>query len=1007
MHLTQTTWDELSLLLDEALELPPGAREAWLRHLEGARPQLVPALQKLLAAHADSERADPLSSLPRIDPIREGDTLLSDRVSGDRVGPYLLLRIIGGGGMADVWLARRADGAFNREVALKLPLISGSRRELAARFTRERDILATLEHPNIARLYDAGVSTDGLPYLAMEYVDGKPLSTWCDEQRLGVEQRLRLFGQVLAAVQFAHASLVIHRDLKPSNILVTAGGEVRLLDFGIAKLLAADERAHETVLTRLAGRALTPAYASPEQIQGEPLTIASDVYSLGVVLFELLTGTRPYRLKTASAAQLEASIVSAEPLRPSAAVTKEAAAAQGLPVKRLSRRLAGDLDTILLRALAKTPPQRYPTVAALGEDLERHLDGQPVLAQPPSPLYRLGKLVRRHWWPVLAGSTAVVALLVVTGVAVSQARRATAQQRVALAEAHKAMAAREFLIEILGVADPAGSAVTPAREVTVQQAVDLAAERIGPRLESEPEVKMAVLDTLASVYSSLDQSAKAVALLQQALALSERHDGTPHANQAMLLVEIANTEMFAGQFDETRQWLERAEAILAAVGDQSSRYYAQALKIRGNLERRGPKPNFAKATQLLERAVALFRERYPRDEGRLGTLFYLAQTFRSTGDVDRAEQVADEAVAICQRSERASFDIPNAHSLRAAIRENNGSLRGAVADFTEADAGYRRGAGPMHFLTLQNAGLLGTALLEVGERERGMQLVEESTQALGRIRPESNSFAFALARLGSAELKVGSYQRARPALEEARALFERRHEDLQRTAVTVELAAVEAARGRYSRARDLLNEALSVRWRAERSAMLSVAEVQLALGLLALEQQQALEARSQLLLALAGSTGSSRADLTRQVLAQAALSQLAQAQGDAPGAAVAAERALAAARLPRVQELPRVRAVALEAKGTGLCRAGNPAAGEPLLAEAEAATVPLLDPSSPLLARTRLARAACLIDVGRVAEARALTELAAASLVSDEPMAPHFLRPLREVQARLQTARRP
>jgi len=1006
MHLTQTTWADISSLLDEALDLSSETREAWLRSLEGTHPEVVPALRKLLAAHAESQRADLLSALPRIEPLREGDTFISDRVTGDRVGPYLLLRIIGGGGMADVWLARRDDGAFNREVAIKLPLISGSRRELAARFARERDILATLEHPNIARLYDAGVSADGLPYLAMEYVDGKPLDTWCDEQRLGVEERLRLFAQVLAAVQFAHASLVIHRDLKPSNILVAAGGEVRLLDFGIAKLLAADERAHETVITRLAGRALTPAYASPEQIQGEPLTIASDVYSLGVILFELLTGTRPYRLKTASAAQLEASIVSAEPLRPSAAVTREAAAAQGLPVKRLGRRLAGDLDTILLRALDKTPRRRYPTVAALAEDLQRHLDGEPVLAQPPSPWYRLGKLMRRHRWPVLAGSTAVLALLVTTGVAVTQARRATAQQRLALAEARKATAAREFLVEILGVADPAGSGATPAREVTVQQAVDLAAERIGPRLESEPEVKIAVLDTLASVYSSLDQSAKAVALFEQALAISERHDGTPHANQAMLLVELANTEMFAGHFDEARRWIDRADAMLAAVGDTSSRYYAQALKIRGNLERRGAKPDFAKATQLLERAGAIFRDRYPTDEGRLGTLFYLAQTLRSTGDVDGAERVADEAVAICQRSERPSFDIPNAHSLRAAIRENNGNLRGAVADFTEADAGYRRGAGPMHFLTLQNASLFGLALLEQGERERGLQLVEESAQALGRIRPESNSQAFALARLGSAQLKAGRPDRARPVLEEARALFERRHEDLQRTAVTVDLAAAEAARGRYAEARALLDEALSVRWKGERSALLSVAEVQLAMGLLALEQQQAIEARSQLLLALAGSTGSSRADLTRQVLAQAALSQLAQAQGDVQAAAAAAERALAAATSPRVQELPRVRAVALEAKGTGLCRSGRPVEGEALLAEAEAATVPLLDPASPLLARTRLARAGCLIDLGRAAEARALADLAAAALASDEPTAPHFLRPLREVQGRLQTARR-
>jgi len=996
----------LSKLFRRALDLSPVEWESWLERLEVGRPDVVPALRKLLADHVNAERTDALPRTALLDTVARGPRV-PDRAGGGRVGPYLLLRILGEGGMADVWLARRDDGVLSRDVALKLPLVSGGRVELAARFARERDILARLEHPNIARLYDAGVSTEGLPYLAMEYVDGKPLNVWCDQRRLGTKARLRLFGQVLTAVQFAHANLVIHRDLKPSNILVTASGQVRLLDFGIAKLLASDRQAHESILTRLAGRALTPAYASPEQIQGEPLTIGSDVYSLGVVLFELLTGTRPYRLRTASVAQLEASIVAAEPMRASHAVSRETAETRGIPLARLTRDLAGDLDTILLKALAKAPSQRYPTVAALSEDLQRHLDGQPVLAQPPSPWYRLGRLVRRHRWPVLGGSAAAVALLVVAAVAVSQAHRAAVQQRLALAEARRATAVREFLIEILAVADPANDAPTPAREMTVQQAVDLAAERIGPGLAGQPEVKMAVLDALASVYSSLDQSQKSVALLQQALDLSEQHDGVPHANQALFLVELANQEMFAGHFDEATRWLERAEAALRSLGDTTSRSYAQALKIRGNLSRRGAAPDFAAATRVLEQAVALFRERYPHDEGRLGTLFYLAQTLRSTGDGDRAARIADEAVAVSGGSERRGFDVPNAYSLRAVIRESNGDLSGALSDFASADVGYRRAAGPMHFLTLQNSGLQGQALVEVGKREEGLKKLSESTEALGRIRPESGSLAMALARLGSAEVQVGRFEHARPALEQARALFQKRHDDLQRTAVILDLAAVELAHGRYAEARGLMLEALGARWKAERSATLSVAECQLQMGLVAVEQDERLEARSQLLLALDGSTGVSREDLTRQVLAQAALARLAMTDGDTPGAALAAGRAMAAAGSPRLKELPRVRVVALEAKGTVLCRSGKAQEGEPLLAGAAATAAALMDPSSPALARIWLARALCLIELGRLPEARALADSAAGALASLEPAAPHFLRPLREVQARLAATRRP
>jgi serine/threonine protein kinase/predicted Zn-dependent protease len=338
----------------------------------------------------------------------------SDRVPGELVGPYRLIRLLGQGGMAEVWLAQRADGSLKREVALKLPMLRRDREDLSSRFTRERDILAALEHPHIARLYDAGVCPDGLPYLAMEYVRGERLTVWCDTHRLGVNERLKLVQQVLDALQYAHAHQVIHRDIKPSNILVNEAGHVRLLDFGVAKLLEQHER--QTDLTIVYGRALTPEYASPELARGDTVEPASDVYSLGVLLYELLTGCLPYAVKAAnSAAVLEEAIVAADVTRPSAHLAPDADVARATTQGKLERQLRGDLDAIVLKALAKQPSDRYGSAAALADDLQRYLSGQPVKARPDRFTYRFSKLVRRR----RAGWTAGIAAAVLAAAALA------------------------------------------------------------------------------------------------------------------------------------------------------------------------------------------------------------------------------------------------------------------------------------------------------------------------------------------------------------------------------------------------------------------------------------------------------------------------------------------------------------------------------------------------------------------------------------------------------------
>jgi serine/threonine protein kinase/Tfp pilus assembly protein PilF len=336
---------------------------------------------------------------------------------GASVGPYELIRLLGAGGMAEVWLARRADGAFKRDVALKLPLLSHRRRDLEQRFVHERDILASLEHPNIARFYDAGIDTEGLPYLSMEYVQGRTLVTWCDTQVLAVPARLTLFLQVAEAVKYAHEKHVIHRDLKPSNILVTELGQVRLLDFGVAKLLQDEDGEGQTQLSRVYGQALTPEYASPELLSGESVDARSDVYSLGMVLYELLSGVRPYRLSSrASLAALKQSVAEADVKNPSSQLTAEASAARATTLDQLTRTLQGDLDAIVLKALAKVPAERYDSAASLAEDLQRYVHGAPVKARRSPVVYPVAKFLQRNRAAVWFAAVSVIAILAAVGV---------------------------------------------------------------------------------------------------------------------------------------------------------------------------------------------------------------------------------------------------------------------------------------------------------------------------------------------------------------------------------------------------------------------------------------------------------------------------------------------------------------------------------------------------------------------------------------------------------------
>ena len=520
-------WPVVSRRLDEGLSLPPGQRVPWLDSL-AETDSVKEKLRHLLADAVGVETDDFLESLPRLAFNRgEGDEESPDNGAtvGTVIGPYRLIRELGVGGMGSVWLAERIDGGLKRQVALKLPRMSWSQ-GLAERMSRERDILASLDHPNIARIYDAGLDEHGRPYLALEYVEGEPIDAHCKRRALSVRDRLLLL-QVARAVSHAHARLVVHRDLKPANILVTSAGQVRLLDFGIAKLMEG-ELTQETKLTQQSGRALTLDYASPEQIRGEPIGTASDVYSLGVVAYELLTEAKPYQLKRQSAAALEEAIALVD-VRP-------ASIASIHPTTR--RALTGDLDAILNKALKKNVGERYPTVEAFAQDIERHLANLPVQAQPDALAYRVQKFLGRNKLPVVVAATVGVLLMTSAAVVLYQARAVRI-------EADRSEKVKQFIASIFTQAAPregVGGAVTASDLLTS------AGGRIETELGDNPRVAAELGVLVGEGFSALGELQKGEAPLRAALARAEQQYGRTHrltVHAKWLLVESIRDRDFS------------------------------------------------------------------------------------------------------------------------------------------------------------------------------------------------------------------------------------------------------------------------------------------------------------------------------------------------------------------------------------------------------------------------------------------------------------------------------
>ena len=554
----------IDALFSEALDLPAARRDAFLTARSAGDPELRAAVEKLLAAVAeDDEELTPGGALVGAlgkDMLRSHDpTLAVSR--GTRVGPFRVLDEIGRGGMAVVYRAERVDGGFEQQVAIKLLKRGTDTEEILVRFVQERQILASLEHPAIARLLDGGATGDGRPYVAMELVDGLPIDRYCARAGLDLEGRLRLFVEVCRAVEHAHRRLVVHRDLKPSNVLVTDGGQVKLLDFGIAKLLAPDQQAAAPP-TRTQLRILTPEYASPEQVVGQPVTTATDVYQLGLLLYELLTGQRPFRVDGRPPSEVEQAICHQRPTAPSTAVTRAPATPsdpeKSLPDanrRRLARRLKGDLDNVVLMALRKEPERRYAGAGALAEDLERYLAGLTVSARPASLGYRASKFARRNAWGLAAGAAVV---LLLAGLLIFHSVRLARERDRAQREAEKAHEVASFLTTVLGAADPMGAGTG---QLTSRALLDEGVRRMDEELADQPEIKAALLARVGQIYRNLGVYDQAEQRLQESLSLRRElfgADSLPVAESHHLLGAML---LQLNKFRRGREHMEQAVAL--------------------------------------------------------------------------------------------------------------------------------------------------------------------------------------------------------------------------------------------------------------------------------------------------------------------------------------------------------------------------------------------------------------------------------------------------------------
>ncbi len=624
-------WKQLEPELDALLDMNDDAREARLAEIAGRDPKLAGELARLLSegfredALLDRDVSAAAPGLVR-EAFDRGSPQDVSGLEGRRLGPYRLLAVAGEGGMSVVYRASRDDGQFRREVAIKVARWSAAAPRIAERFAAEREMLAGLDHPNIARLLDAGVSEDGLPYFVMELVEGEPLTEYCARHGLSLAGRVRLLREVCDAVHAAHRRLIVHRDLKPANILVTGDGTVKLLDFGIAKWLAPPDETANVVVTRTGMPVMTLQYAAPEQVTGGEITTATDVYALGLVLFEALTGERPYSLGGKPWTE-QARLVSETAARP----PSEAAAAGGEPGR--ARRLRGDLDAIVLTALRKEPERRYPSAQALSEDLGRYLRGLPVEASPDSWRYRARKFVGRNRAFTAAGAAAAFLLLAGSVGTAWQARVAARERDQARREAAKAGAVSDFLVGSFLEADPFQNL---GRERTAKDVLDLGMKRIDRDLADQPEVRASLLLEVSQIYWNLGERERGLRLAERASRETVSLHGDRSADAAATYLQVADFQDSYGRYAAADSLRRDALSIYERELPAGDPRLADALEGVGrDLETAG---HPADAVPVLRRAVEIRERAYgSKNADTAQAWHYLAAALSDAGDPSAEE----------------------------------------------------------------------------------------------------------------------------------------------------------------------------------------------------------------------------------------------------------------------------------------------------------------------------------------------------------------------------------
>jgi len=681
---TPDRWQEVKAVLENALERTETERTAFLDAACEGDDEMRREVESLLAS--DAEIGDFIET-PIFRIHREEPEPLAE---GQRLGSYRIVREIGRGGMGSVYLAERADEEFEQRVALKVVRRGMDTEEIVRRFRSERQILAHLDHPNIAKLFDGGTTEDGRPFFVMEHVEGLPIDQYCDDRKLPTRERLELFRSVCSAVHFAHQNLVVHRDLKPHNILVTPDGIPKLLDFGIAKLL--DPSQEILALTRADLRPMTPEYASPEQVRGEAITTASDVYALGVLLYVLLTGHSPYRPATRDAQSLAKAICETNPLRPSSAVgrvgevkrsdgTKSELTPESVSRVRdgeerlLRRRLAGDLDNIVLRAMQKDPARRYSSVDQLSNDISRHLQGLPVIARKDTLGYRTAKFVGRH---KLGVTVAAAVLLLILSFSIT----VTVLLERAIQERERAAAVSKFLEDLFSIPDPSKS---KGEAITARQMLDRGKEQIDQSLKAQPEVRAELIETMGRVYRKLELYDTARTLLTESLQLRRETSEKDDPRVAQNLHNLANVLRELDDDVAAEPLIREAIEIQRKRGETNNSDYAAGLNNLGAwVKERG---DFAEAEKLYKESIAIKKSLPEIDPGDIATtLNNLGRLYETLGNYVSAEPYYMESLAIRRRLAEGAPDPEVSRALNnlASLREDQGKLADAETLYRES-----------------------------------------------------------------------------------------------------------------------------------------------------------------------------------------------------------------------------------------------------------------------------------------------------------------------------------